>query len=106
MSWYNEFNKKLKNSYLLNIFFMGIIFWNLISLYLWCDTWVKNLCEEIYIDDWYIDTIGFETYFMITLRTNENVNVGLYLNDIAYIDNDYCGLCRCYRNPFSIFANF
>ena len=47
MSWYNE-SKKIKNSYLLNIFFMGIIFWNLIRLYLWCGTWVKNLCEKIH----------------------------------------------------------
>ena len=46
MSWYNEY-KKIKNSYLLNIFFMGIIFWIIISLYLWCDTWIKNLCEQI-----------------------------------------------------------
>ena len=43
MSWYNE-SKKIKSSYLLNIFFMGIIFWILISLY---GTWVKNLCEQI-----------------------------------------------------------
>ena len=46
MSWYNE-SKKIKSSYLLNIFFMRIIFWILISLYLWCGTWIKNLCEQI-----------------------------------------------------------
>ena len=44
MSWYNEF-KKIKNFYLVN-FLMGIVFWILISPYLWCDIWVKNLYEQ------------------------------------------------------------
>ena len=47
MSWYNE-SKKIKSSYILNNFFMGIIFWILISFYLCCGTWVKNLWEQIY----------------------------------------------------------
>ena len=45
MSRYNE-SKKIKIFYLVN-FFMGIIFWILISPYFWCDIWVKNLCELI-----------------------------------------------------------